>query len=88
MLVLPLKNNSQVWHIFCGKNFTIAVKHVIHVVQLLTSAVGQREVPGSGSRWGGQTGEGRVTFQHVAWVTAVADLVANVERGPLLVAVE
>lgn len=29
-----------------------------------------------------------MTFQHIARVTAVADLVANVERGPLLVAVE
>lgn len=29
-----------------------------------------------------------MTFQHVARVTAVADLVADVERGPLLLAVE
>lgn len=29
-----------------------------------------------------------MTFQHVARVAAVADLVANVERGPLLVAVQ
>lgn len=29
-----------------------------------------------------------MTFQHIARVTAVADLVANVERGPLLVTVE
>lgn len=29
-----------------------------------------------------------MTFQHVARITAVADLVANVERGPLLVTIE
>lgn len=58
-----------------------------HSPFLLTSAVREGEVPRSGTCRSGEAREGRVTFQHVALVTAVADFVADVERGALLVAV-
>lgn len=53
-----------------------------------TSAVGKGEIPGSSTSRSGQAGEGGVTLQHVAWAAAVADFVPDVERGPLLVAIE
>ena len=53
-----------------------------------TSAVRQGEVPGSRAGGGGQAGQGGVALQHVALTAAVADLVADVEGGALLEAVE
>lgn len=55
---------------------------------LHTSAVGKGEIPGSSPRWSGKAGQGGVTLQHIAGAAAVADFVPNVERGPLLVAIE
>lgn len=55
---------------------------------LRTSAVGKREIPCSSTRWSGEAGQGGMTLQHIALAAAVANFVPDVERGPLLVAVE
>lgn len=54
---------------------------------LITSTVWKGEVPRSGASGSRETREGRVTFQHVALVTAVADFVPDGKCGPLLVSV-
>lgn len=53
-----------------------------------TSAVGKGEIPGSSPSGSGKAGECGVTLQYIAWAAAVADFIAYVESGPLLVAIQ
>lgn len=63
-------------------------KKQVLTLGICTSAVGQGEIPGRRARWGGEAGQRGVALQHVARAAAEADLVADVEGGPLLLAVE